>query len=148
MGARFPYLPKKALKFIKFLLRNKINCTIDIINERHHKFIKEDIKKVNFPEKIKIFPLKPSEISKNLANYDCGLVFIETGDWIKMSSPTKIGEYLAAGLHVLGLEGIEVLNRLSQETRSVDTLPRDFNYLSKDISRVKKILENIKTLTE
>ena len=61
-----------------------------------------------------------------------------------MSSPTKIGEYLAAGLHVLGLDGIEVLNRLSQETRSVDTLPRDFNYLSKDISRVKKILENIK----
>ena len=61
-----------------------------------------------------------------------------------MSSPTKIGEYLAAGLHVLGLEGIEVLNRLSQETRSVDILPRDFNYLSKDISWVKKILENIK----
>ena len=61
-----------------------------------------------------------------------------------MSSPTKIGEYLAAGLHVLGLDGLEVLNRLSKETRSVDTLPRDLNYLSKDISWVKKILENIK----
>ena len=144
-GARFPYLPKKALKFIKFLLNNKIDCTIDIINKKHHKFIKEDIKKVNFPiDKIKIFPLEPSEISKKLTDYDCGLVFIETGDWIKMSSPTKIGEYLAAGLHILGLDGLEVLNRLSKETRSVDTLPRDFNYLSKDISWVKKILENIK----
>ena len=65
-------------------MNNKIDCTIDIINKKHHKFIKEDIKKVNFPiDKIKIFPLEPREISKKLTDYDCGLVFIETGDWIK-----------------------------------------------------------------
>ena len=88
--------------------------------------------------------MSKDQIFASLPKYDCGLVFIETGDWIKMSSPTKIGEYLAAGLHVLGLEGIEVLNRLSQETKSVDILPRNFNYLPNDISWVKKILENIR----
>ena len=144
-GARFPYLPKKALEFIKLLIKNKIDSRIDIINQRHHKYIEEDIKEINFPrDKIKIFPLKPSEIKNNLVNYDCGLVFIESGQWIKMSSPTKIGEYLAAGLHVLGLQGIEVLDRLSKETNSVDVLPRDFESLPGNLNLAYKILHNIK----
>ena len=109
-GAQFPYMPKKALEFINFLLKNNINCSIDIINQRHHKFIEKVLKEVDFPrEKVKIFPLNPSEVRRNLSNYDCGLVFIQTGNWIRMSSPTKIGEYLAAGLHILGLQVVRHL---------------------------------------
>ena len=40
-GADFPYLPKKALEFANFLLSIDINCSVDIINQRHHKVISE-----------------------------------------------------------------------------------------------------------
>lgn len=144
-GAQFPYMPKKALEFINFLLKNNINCSIDIINQRHHEFIEKVLKEVDFPrDKVKIFPLNPSEVRRNLSNYDCGLVFIQTGNWIRMSSPTKIGEYLSAGLHVLGLQGIEVLDRLSKETNSVDNLPINFKFAPNDINLALKILDNIR----
>ena len=143
-GAQFPYLTKKALEFILFLLDNNIKCSLDIINQRHHQFIKKVIQEVNFPEEIlKIFPLKPNEVFDKLPSYDCGLVFIETGNWIKMSSPTKIGEYLAAGLHVIGLEGIEVLDRLSKETNRVDVLPRNNNYFN--LKTIMQIMQKIKS---
>lgn len=145
-GAQFPYMPKKALEFIHYLLKNNINCSVDIINQRHHKFLEKVLKEVDFPrDKIKIFPLKPCEVKRNLSNYDCGLVFIQTGNWIRMSSPTKIGEYLAAGLHVLGLQGIDVLDRLSKETNSVDILPKSFKNITYDLNHIIKILENIKS---
>ena len=146
-GADFPYLPKKALEFTKFLLSNNINCCVDIINRRHHKVIAEVIKEIDFPrDKIKVFPLKPNQIFQNLPKYDCGLVFIETGEWIKMSSPTKIGEYLSAGLHIVGLEGIEVLDRLSRETNCVDILPRNLKDEKYSINSIKKIVEKIKNI--
>lgn len=141
-GAQFPYLPERALDFIKFLSKNQVKCTLDIINQRHHEYIKKIVREVNFPEELlKVFSLNPNDIFNKLPHYDCGLVFIESGDWIRMSSPTKIGEYLAAGLHVVGLEGIEILERLSMETKSVDILPRykdfDFNKISVIIRKIK-----------
>ena len=126
-------------------MSNKINCSVDIINQRHHKFISEVIKEVDFPrDKVKVFPIRPDQIFQKLPKYDCGLVFIETGKWIKMSSPTKIGEYLAAGLHIVGLEGIEVLDRLSKETNCVDILPRKLREEKYNLSSIKKIVEKIK----
>ncbi len=146
-GADFPYLPKKALEFAKFLLSNNINCSLDIINQRHHKVIAEVIKETDFPrDKVKVFPLKPNQVFQTLPKYDCGLVFIETGKWIKMSSPTKIGEYLAAGLHIVGLEGIEVLDRLSKETNCVDILPRNLKKQKYNINSITKIVEKIKNI--
>jgi hypothetical protein len=64
------------------------------------------------------------DVHRQLGNYDCGLVFIADGPWIHMSSPTKIGEYLAAGLHVVGLRGIAALDRLAAESSCVDVLER------------------------
>lgn len=144
-GAQFPYLPKKALTFLKLLLKNKIDCSLDIVNKENHKFIKQLIEEVKFPkDKIRLFSLTPKQVLNSLPSYDCGLVFIENGKWIRMSSPTKIGEYLAAGLHIVGLEGIEVLNRLSKDTKCVDLLPNNFNSKSTDINKLKNIIKKIK----
>ena len=144
-GAQFPYLLKKALQFVKVLLTNNVNCTLDIINQRQHKFIKKVIEEVNFPkDKINVFGIKPSEKFNLLPHYDCGLVFIQKGNWIKMSSPTKIGEYLAAGLHIVGLEGINVLERLEKNTSCVDNLSQNFENLNKE--KITKILEKISDL--
>lgn len=146
-GAKFPYLPKKALLFVKILLKNKIDCTIDIINQRHHEFINEVIKEVKFPtDKIKVFGIKPHEKYNLLPKYDCGLVFIDTGSWIRMSSPTKIGEYLASGLHVVGLEGIDVLERLANSTQSVDNLPQNFENKNFNKEKIYEIVNKINDL--
>ena len=41
-----------------------------------------------------------------------------------MCSPTKVGEYLAAGLSIVGLDGIDVLDRLSLQSSSINVLAR------------------------
>ena len=64
-----------------------------------------------------------------------------------MSSPTKNGEYLAAGLHIVGLEGIKVLDRLAVETNCVDLLPRNLNSENYNFNDILKILKKIKRIT-
>ena len=41
------------------------------------------------------------------------MIFNTTGVWRSMSCPTKLGEYLAAGLKIISIEGINVVDRLS-----------------------------------
>ena len=158
-GARYPYLPKMALEFIKELCRHGYNCEVDFINEGHRYFILNACKEANFPNsKIRIFSVKGEEIFKILSSYDCGLAFIATGPWIRMCSPTKIGEYLSAGLHIVGLEGLEVLNRLSKETNSVDIISTNNGAISlskeeclsiiNKINSPKRRLESIKIATK
>ena len=43
-----------------------------------------------------------------------------------MSSPTKIGEYLAAGLFVIALDGINVTNRLAAKYDCLSILRNNF----------------------
>ncbi len=120
-GARYPYLPNQALNFTKKFMEDGIDCTIDFINEREHAELEKLRYISRFPqENCNIFHLDPNEVPKKLMEYDCGLVFIDSGKWLSMCSPTKIGEYLAAGLHIVGLEGINVLDRLSKDHSCID----------------------------
>ena len=122
-GARFPYLPLEALQFVQALLVQGCDCSVDFINERDHAFVKHACQRVGFPrDRFRLFSLPPEEVHARLSSYDCGLVFITVGPWIRMSSPTKIGEYLAAGLHVVGLRGIAALDRLAAQSSCVDVL--------------------------
>ena len=63
-----------------------------------------------------------------------------------MSSPTKIGEYLAAGLHIVGLEGIDVLERLEKNTHCVDILTKNFEQQNLSKEKIYKIKEKINAL--
>ena len=144
-GARYPYRPDLAFLLISQLLDLSFNCYIDFINDRDQLIIKENIRRLEFPiERVNILKLKPEDVPKKLPEYDSGLVFNSTGFWRRMSSPTKLGEYLAAGLHVVGIEGIAVLDRLSEENNNVVNKlseERIKNGLSKDI--LYKIINNI-----
>jgi len=144
-GARFPYRPDLALIFINKLLENNVNCKIDFINERDQDHIRKLCTELNFPFKnCDIFSLPQEEVSSHLVNYNSGLIFNTSGDWRKMSCPTKLGEYLAAGLHIVSLSGIEVINRLSKkEPNSFDILD-EINF-EKNLSEKKlnKILGKI-----
>ena len=57
-----------------------------------------------------------------------------------MSSPTKLGEYLAAGLHIISLSGIEVINRLSKKQPNSFDILEEINF-KRNLS--KKNLEEI-----
>ena len=140
-GARFPYRPDLAIIFIKKLLENNINCKIDFINERDHDFIKKLCNDLNIPFKnYDIFSLPQKKVSTQLVNYHSGLIFNTTGQWRKMSSPTKLGEYLAAGLHIISLSGIEVINRLSKKQPNSFDILEEINF-KRNLS--KKNLEKI-----
>lgn len=141
-GARFPYRPDLALILIKKLLENNINCKIDFINERDQDYIRKLCNDLNFPfQNYEIFSLPQKEVASHLVNYHSGLIFNSSGKWRKMSSPTKLGEYLASGLHIISLSGIEVINRLSKkEPNSFDIL-EEINF-EKSLS--KKRLKEIK----
>ena len=145
-GARFPYRPDLALIFIKRLLENNINCKIDFINERDQDYIKKLCNDLNFPFKnYNIFSLPQKEVSAHLVKYHSGLIFNSSGRWRKMSSPTKLGEYLAAGLHIISLSGIEVINRLSKKQPNSFDVLEEINF--KENLTEKKLEEIIKKIS-
>ena len=148
-GARFPYLPIDAFRFVLSLINYGFDCTIDFINERDHELIENACTLSAFPrERFRLFSLSPEHVEERLPLYDCGLVFVANGPWLSMSSPTKIGEYLASGLHLVGLEGISVLDRLAAQSSCVDVLKRNDNsescYLS-TFQHAFKLIERIKS---
>ena len=143
-GARFPYRPDLAIIFIKKLLENNINCKIDFINERDQDYIKKLCIDLNLPfNNYKIFSLPQGEVSKHLVKYHSGLIFNTSGEWRKMSSPTKLGEYLAAGLHIISLSGIAVINRLSKEHPNSFDIFEETNFKNLSKKNLEKIIMKI-----
>ena len=145
-GGQYPYLTFEALNFVKQLIDLGFKCRIDFINKGDHELIKKLSKRINFPEEmIKIFELSHEEIADALINYDCGVMFIAQGKWLKMCSPTKIGEYLAAGLSVISLEGINVTDRFSKKYDCVDLIRRDFLKRKITFKEAENIIHKIKS---
>ena len=145
-GVQFPYLTFEALSFIKQLIDLGFKCSIDFINKGDHKLIKDLAKKINFPkEMFNVFELPNEEMPDVLINYDCGLVFIAEGYWLKMCSPTKIGEYLAAGLFIISLEGINITDRFSKKYKCFDLVRRDFLKRKITLSEAEEFIYKIKS---
>ena len=83
------------------------------------------------------------EIFKKLTDYDVGLVFLAKGKWIYMSSPTKIGEYLAAGLHIICNRGIAVLERLSKDSKCIEIIDIFYGKIDYDHKKIKNLQSRI-----
>ncbi len=142
-GARYPYRPDLAIFLVKQLLQNNIICELDFINERDHEYLSHLCQKYNLPKKsYSIFSVPQKDIPYYLINYDAGLIFNTTGDWRRMSSPTKLGEYLAAGLNVISLSGINVIDTLSRKEPDLFDI-FDENDFKKNISKTR--LKQIET---
>ena len=145
-GVQFPYLTFEALSFIKQLIDLGFKCSIDFINKGDHKLIKDLAKKINFPkEMFNVFEFPNEEMPDVLIKYDCGLVFIAEGYWLKMCSPTKIGEYLAAGLFIISLEGINITDRFSKKYKCFDLVRRDFLKRKITLIEAEKVIHKIKS---
>jgi hypothetical protein len=122
-GARRPYRPDLALRLVTQLLKAGIDCRIDFLNERDHAEIIAAAMSLDFPQnKMSILKLDQRDVPKALERCDCGLVFLDSSPWRRVCSPTKIGEYFAAGLPVVSIEGIDVLEELSISTPCVEII--------------------------
>jgi hypothetical protein len=107
-------------------LKAEIDCRIDFLNERDHAEITSAAKTLGFPQdKMTILKLDKRDVPKALERYDCGLVFLDSSPWRRVCSPTKIGEYFAAGVPVVSIEGIDVLEELSVSTSCVEIIKQE-----------------------
>ena len=64
-----------------------------------------------------------------------------------MSCPTKIGEYLAAGLGIIGNKGVAVLDRLSKESNCVETIDIEKGKIFADNQKIKRLLTKINSIS-
>lgn len=119
-GARQPYRPDLALRFVLQLMRSGVDCRVDFINERDHEVISMAVVDTQFPQnRITVRSMAQRDIPGALEEYDAGLIFIDTSKWRRVCSPTKLGEYLAAGLPVVALTGLAVLDEFAASTECV-----------------------------
>jgi hypothetical protein len=146
-GAKFPYRPDLALMLIKKLIEHGVDCTIDFINKGDRGIIEKatDLTSIS-KEKVRILSCEHSEIPDILTSYDCGIVMVETSHWRKVCSPTKMGEYLASGLPVISLEGIDAIDDLSERTECVATISREELLGHFQEGGAQKILSFIKSI--
>jgi hypothetical protein len=122
-GARFPYRPDLALMLIGKLIEHGFDCYIDFINKGDHAIIKKAKQLTNISEKkVQILSCEHCEIPDIIGTYDCGIVMVETSYWRRVCSPTKVGEYLAGGLPVISLKGIDAIDELAERTECVVTV--------------------------
>tara|TARA_B110000977_G_scaffold189604_1_gene259301 strand:- start:7566 stop:8753 length:1188 start_codon:yes stop_codon:yes gene_type:complete len=146
-GAKFPYRPDLALMLIEKLIEHGVDCNIDFINEGDRGIIEKANGLKSIPkEKVRILGCEHSEIPDILAAYDCGLVLVETSYWRRVCSPTKTGEYLASGLPVISLMGIDALDELSKRTVCVATVSPEELLGHFQESRVQQILSFIRSI--
>ena len=125
-GAKRPYRPDLALRLVSQLINYGLDCRLDFLNERDHADIAAAAKDVGFPQdKMKVLRIDQKHIPRALQEYDCGLVFLDSSLWRRVCCPTKIGEYLAAGLPVVSLEGIDVLEQFAATTRCVEIVKQE-----------------------
>ena len=111
------------MKLIGKLIDHGYDCNVDFINKGDHEIIEKAKELTNIPhDKINILSFRHSEIPKILGNYDCGLVMVETSYWRRVCSPTKMGEYLAGGLPVISLKGINSIDELAERTDCIKLL--------------------------
>ena len=146
-GAKFPYRPDLALMLIEKLIEHGVDCNIDFINKGDRSIIGKATDLTSIPKaKVRIISCEHSEIPDILVTYDCGIVMVETSHWRRVCSPTKMGEYLASGLPVISLEGIDAIDELSERTECVATFSSEEllgHFLE---GRAQKILSFIKSI--
>jgi len=146
-GARFPYRPDLAIMLIEKLIENGVDCNIDFINQGDRVFIEKVISLTSISkEKVQILSCEHSKIPDILPTYDCGIVMVESSHWRRVCSPTKMGEYLASGVPVISLEGIEAIDELSKRTVCVATISSEELLSHFQEGRAQQILSFIKSI--
>lgn len=107
------YLTDRMAEFLAYLAGKQQNTEVLVLTQSSGELLTEHLDRLGFPESgITIRKVTPSEVPRYLETADIGLSFIKPCYSKQSSSPTKIAEYLAAGLPVLTNSGIGDLDGL------------------------------------
>jgi glycosyltransferase involved in cell wall biosynthesis len=83
-----------------------------ILTQGTHKPISSRLEQLGLMSDVTITSAPADEVGKHLATADFGISFIQPCESKASSSPTKVGEYLAAGLPVIATAGVGDLDML------------------------------------
>ena len=122
-GVLFPYRIDKALEFVEKFQKVYKNSTLTFFNEGQHKQLWEFVSRSSIDASlVTVETVNHNDIPVRLSSFDAGLIFIEPTPCRKVCSPTKLGEYLAAGLPVISAGGIEVIDYVSNKYNCIRIL--------------------------
>jgi|APSaa5957512535_1039671.scaffolds.fasta_scaffold29326_2 glycosyltransferase involved in cell wall biosynthesis len=145
-GVLFPYQVDVVLDFISVFSNSYKNISITFFNEGQHEQLKEIIDKSPLDStSVIVESVNHNDVPVRLGEFDAGLVFIEPSPCRQVCSPTKLGEYLAGGLPVVGGKGIDVIDEMEEKFGCVYTVDVRDNRVEITDKDLKKLYESIKS---
>ena len=92
---------------LKSQLQKNKSATFKIITRDSEKSLREMARKYGVDHsKLEIMSSSPSDIAKNIADMKAGLLYFTAGISKLGSAPTRMGEFLACGIPVIGNRGV------------------------------------------
>ena len=145
-GVLFPYQVDVVLDFVNVFSNSYKNVSITFFNEGQHEQLKEIIDKSPLDStSVIVESVNHKDVPARLGEFDAGLVFIEPSPCRQVCSPTKLGEYLAAGLPVIGGKGIDVIDEMEENFGCVYTVDVRDNRVEISDKDLKKLYKSVKS---
>lgn len=112
------YLFDEVLECFSILRESKADSVLKIINRGDHDYVRERLDAHDIPERaVSIQALDHRNVPSALSTVDAGILFYKPTFSRKGTSPTRLGEFLAAGVPCLTNYGIGDISELLEENR-------------------------------
>jgi glycosyltransferase involved in cell wall biosynthesis len=107
------YLLDSMLRFAAFVHARDKRSHLLLLNQGEHAFITQRLTALGLdPASVTVAAVSPAEMPRHLGLAEAGLCFVMPSYSKQASSPTKVAEYLAAGLPVVAVAGVGDLDEL------------------------------------
>jgi glycosyltransferase involved in cell wall biosynthesis len=121
------YLPSEMAEFAAALLRREPAAFFQVLTPSEPGPLRGTLARAGVPDGAYVIRYAPpEEVPLELAASDAGVSFIQPSYSKKASSPTKLGEYLAAGLPVAANAGVGDSDSLLERSKGVGVLANGF----------------------
>jgi hypothetical protein len=146
-GALFPpYQVDTVLEFVSRFSEVFGGASVSFFNEGQHSQIARAVEKSSIEKSlVSVEKVGHENVPGRLTEFDAGLIFIESSPSRRVCSPTRLGEYLAAGLPVVAGKGIEVFNDIDREFDCIKLVDVEDGKLNISLETIREIHEFIKS---
>lgn len=135
------YLPREMATFAASLLSRDPDWLMVVRTQSDPEIFRDALREAGVPgDRYQIGSASPRDVPDILVAADVGLSFIQPSYSKQASSPTKIGEYLAAGLPIIVNSGVGDLDSLVEDS-AVGVVTRAFSKC--EYTRACDVLERI-----
>lgn len=140
------YLPEAVFRYFALVRQHLPGSRLHLITRTNADWLWEMAAKHCIPrEEVVLRAVAPDQVPVELDNIDVGLSFIQPHFAKLASCPTKVGEYLAAGIPVISNSGIGDLDRLIGQGAVGYVVS---NFTDKDFVQSLTVIEGYKTDSE